>query len=78
MTEYSRPSSFDFGAATLQGFNLPGGRGYLIRVAAWTAVLLTILYGADVSRNGNNDAYWPFTNHHFCVGRNGDLSKSNT
>jgi len=46
MSEYSRPPSFDFGKAILQGFNLPGGKRYLIRVAAWTAVLITIIYVA--------------------------------
>jgi len=44
MSEYSRPPSFDFGAATLQGFNLPGGKRYLFRVALWTAALLTLAY----------------------------------
>jgi len=44
MTEYPRPSSFDFGAAIVQGFNLPGGKRYLIRVAAWAALLITIIY----------------------------------
>ena len=46
MTEYTRPDSFDFGAATGQGFNLPGGTGYLMRVAAWSALLLVIIYAA--------------------------------
>jgi len=46
MNEFSRPPSFDFGAATLHGFNLPGGRSYLFRVAGWTALLVTILYVA--------------------------------
>lgn len=44
MTEYPRPPSFDFGAATLQGFNLPGGRRYLIRVALWTSLIMTLVY----------------------------------
>lgn len=46
MTDSSRPSSFDFGAATLQGLNLPGGKSYIFRVAAWTAIVLTCLYVA--------------------------------
>lgn len=53
MTEYTPPTNFDFGAATLQGFKLPGGKSYLIRVAAWTAILITIVYvalGAPVVR----------------------------
>lgn len=46
MTEYTSPQSFDFGAAIGQGFNLPGGKSYLIRVAAWSALVLTIVYAA--------------------------------
>lgn len=44
MTEFSRPPSFDFGAATLQGFRLPGGSNYILRVSAWTALIVTVLY----------------------------------
>jgi len=44
MTEYTRPQSFDFGAATGQSFNLPAGKGYLFRVAAWSALLLVTVY----------------------------------
>jgi len=46
MPEYTQPQSFDFGAATGQGFNLPGGKSYLIRVAAWAALLVLIIYAA--------------------------------
>lgn len=46
MSEYNMAPSFDFGAATLQGFNLPGGRSYLVRVAVWAALLMTIIYVA--------------------------------
>lgn len=46
MTEFTRPPSFDFGAATGQGFNLPGGKSYLLRVAAWSAGLVLIIYAA--------------------------------
>jgi len=49
----TRPPSFDFGAATLQGFNLPGGKSYFFRVAIWAALLITIVYvvlGAPVVR----------------------------
>ncbi len=41
---FAPPSSFDFGAATTQGFNLPGGKGYLIRVAGFTALFVTLIY----------------------------------
>lgn len=44
MTENTRLLSFDFGIATLQGFNLPGGKNYLLRVAFWTTVLTSIAY----------------------------------
>lgn len=44
MTEHSQPSSFDISAATFQGLNLPGGKSYLIRVALWTALILTLIY----------------------------------
>lgn len=44
MTDFSRPPSFDFGAATLQGLKLPGGPSYLLRVAAWTALIVTLVY----------------------------------
>lgn len=46
MTEHVRPDSFDFGAATGQGFNLPGGKSYLVRVAAWSALLFVIILAA--------------------------------
>lgn len=46
MSEYSRPPSFDFGAAIGQGVNLPGGMSYLFRVAAWSALLILIVYAA--------------------------------
>jgi len=44
MSEYTPSPSFDFGAATGQGFNLPSGKGYFLRVAAWSALLIVIIY----------------------------------
>jgi len=44
MSEDPRSPSFDFGKATFQGFRLPGGKSYLIRVAFWAAVLLMAVY----------------------------------
>jgi len=55
MSEYPMPPSYRFGAATFQGFNLPGGKGYLIRVAFWAAVLLMAVYillGAPILKGG--------------------------
>ncbi len=46
MSDYTPSPSFDFGAATGQGFNLPGGKSYLLRVAAWSALLVVIIYAA--------------------------------
>jgi hypothetical protein len=44
MSDYTPSPSFDFGAATGQGFNLPGGKSYLLRVAAWSAFIVVIIY----------------------------------